>query len=283
MKRSMIPGIAILLILIAMPALGQHHTSNWIHRNATDTTVVRCWTDSLTWVAFPPNSMNMMMMPDSMYMRIDLMKMDSLHIFHDSTFIGWCRIQAGSDSMAFNMMNTDSISGTHNMMQFNMSMTCQFRWDSLMSDAKHRSWHPTGMKGWNGSSWVTIPGVSLSGNTGTFTSPQLYSAIAFVGSSTTTTGIADRQAAPREFSLYQNYPNPFNPSTTIKFAIPRLEFVALEVYNLLGQRVASLISESLPAGVYEIVWNAGNLPSGVYFYRLAAGKVVQANRLVLAK
>jgi hypothetical protein len=283
MKRSIIPGIAVLLILLAIPALGQHHTSNWIHRTATDTTVVRCWTDSLTWVALPPNSMNMMMMLDSMYMRIDLMKMDSLHILHDSTFIGWCRIQAGSDTMVFNMMNTDSISGTHNMMQFNMSMVCQFRWDSLMSDAKHRSWHPTGMKGWNGSSWVTMPGVSLSGNIGTFTSSQLYSAIAFVGASTTTTGIVDRQAAPREFSLYQNYPNPFNPSTTIKFAITRLEFVTLEVYSILGQRVASLVSESLPAGVFEIVWDAGNLPSGVYLYRLKAGDFVQANRLVFAK
>ena len=283
MKRSIIPGIAILLILLVMPALGQHHTSNWVHRTATDTTVVRCWADSLTWVAFPPNAMNMMMMPDSLYMRIDLMKIDSLFISHDSTFIGWCRILAGSDSTTFNMMNTDSISGTHNMMQFNMSMASHFRWDSLMSDAKHRSWHPTGMKGWNGSSWVTMPGVSLSGNIGTFTSPQLYSAIAFVGSSAGTTGIVDRQGVPGEFSLYQNYPNPFNPSTTIKFSIPRLEFVTLEVYNLLGQRVASLVSESLTAGVFEIVWNAGNLPSGIYFYRLKAGDFVQANRLVLAK
>jgi hypothetical protein len=227
--------------------------------------------------------MNMMMMPDSLYMRIDLMAMDSLRISHDSTFMGWCRIQAGSDSMGFNMMNTDSLSSIHNMMQFNMAMVCHLRWDSLMSDEKHRSWHPTGMKGWNGSSWVTMSGVSLSGNIGTFTNPQLYSAIAFVGSPTTTTGIAGRQIAPREFSLYQNYPNPFNPSTTIKFAIPRSAFVKLEVYNLLGQRVALLVSESLPAGAFEIVWNAGNLPSGAYFYRLQAGDVVQANRLVLAR
>jgi hypothetical protein len=283
MKHSLIAGIAILFVLLVNPAKGQHHTSNWIHRTATDTTVVRCWTDSLTWVALPPNSMNMMMMPDSMYMRIDLMKMDSLHIAHDSTFIGWCRVQAGTDSMRFDMMNTDSISGTHNMMQFNMAMACRFRWDSLMSDAKHRSWHPTGMKGWNGSSWVTMSGVTLSGNTASFTSPQLYSALAFVGSPVTVTGIVDRQTTPGEFSLYQNYPNPFNPSTTITFAIPQLAVVSLDVYNLLGQRVASLISKSLSAGVYNIAWNAGNLPSGVYFYRLEAGNFVQAKKLVLAR
>jgi hypothetical protein len=227
--------------------------------------------------------MNMMMMPDSMYMRIDLMRMDSLRIPHDSTFIGWCRIQAGSDSMGFNMMNTDSVSGTRNMMQFNMSMACHLRWDSLMSDAKHRSWHPTGMKGWNGSTWVMLPGATLSGNTGSFTSPQLYSAVAFVGAATTTTDVAGRQAAPDGFVLYQNYPNPFNPSTTITFAIPRLAFVTLEVYDLLGQRVALLASEVLPAGTFKIIWNAGDHPSGVYFYRLRAGDFVQANKLILSK
>jgi hypothetical protein len=225
----------------------------------------------------------MMMMPDSMYMRIDLMNMDSLHISHDSTFIGWCRVQAGTDSMRFNMMNTDSISGTHNMMQFNMAMACQLRWDSLMSDSKHRSWRPTGMKGWNGSSWVTMSGVTLSGNAALFTSPQLYSAFAFVGTPTTKTAIADRRTIPGEFTLYQNYPNPFNPSTTIKFAIPQADFVTLEVYNLLGQRVASLISETLPTGVYEIPFDAGILSSGAYIYRLAAGDFIQANRLVLTK
>jgi hypothetical protein len=282
MKRSTILGSAILLILLVMPALGQHHVSSWVHRTSTDTTIVRCWTDSLTAMAFPPNAMNMMM-PDSIYCRVDRMDMDSMYFPHDSTFIGWYRVQAGRDSMHFDMMNGDSVYGHQNMMQFMNATQCWFHWDSLMSDSVHRSWHPTGMKGWTGSGWVTMPVVSLSGNIGKFTSPQLYSAIAFVGSPTTTTGIVDRQATPREFSLYQNYPNPFNPSTTIKFAIPRLEFVTLEVYNLLGQRVASLVSESLSAGVFEITWNAGNLPSGVYFYILEAGNFVKANRLVLAK
>jgi len=185
--------------------------------------------------------------------------------------------------MHFDMMNGDSVNGHRNMMQLMNSAQCWFHWDSVMSDAKHRSWHATGMKGWNGSSWITIPGVSWTGNIGTFATPQLYSAVAFVGSPATATGMVDMQTTPEGFSLYQNYPNPFNPSTTITFAIPQLAVVSLDVYNLLGQRVASLISKSLSAGVYEIAWNAGNLPSGVYFYRLEAGSVVQAKQLVLAR
>jgi hypothetical protein len=283
MKRSTILGNAILLILLVVPAQGQHHTSNWIHRTATDTTVVRCWTDSLTWLALPPNAMNMMMMPDSMYMRIELMKMDSLHISHDSTFIGWCRVQAGTDSMRFNMMNTDSISGTHNMMQFNMAMACQFRWDSLMSDSKHRSWHLTGMKGWNGSSWLTMPGVSITENTVRFNSGQGFSALAFVGVPSSPTAVAAQRPGPLEFTLKQNYPNPFNPTTTIAFGLLQRARVRLTVYNALGEQVAELTNGEQDAGYHEVKFDGTGLSSGAYFYRIQAGDFLATKRLLLLK
>jgi hypothetical protein len=299
MKRLLIPGIAMLLVLLGTPAMSQHHMSNWVRRSATDTTIVRCWTDSLTWAALPPNSMNMMMMPDSLYMRVDIMKLDSLHFAHDSTFIGWCRIQAGSDSMHYNMMNTDSVSGTHNMMQFFMNTTCHFRWDSLMSDAKHRGWHPTGMKGWTGSAWVSMPGMSLSGNIWTFATSQLYSAVAFIGVPTSTTGVPDVQTTPETFSLDQNYPNPFNPTTTIRFTIagvvalsgaassgvegPGANAVRLVVYDILGREVAVLVNESKAPGNYEVKWDATNVSSGVYLYRLTAGDFIESRQMVLLK
>ena len=94
--------------------------------------------------------------------------------------------------------------------------------------------------------------------------------------------VADREI-PVELTLYPSYPNPFNPTTTISFAVPREEFVTLEVYNLLGQNVASLISARIASGYYEMHWNAGTLQSGVYFLRLGAGSVVHANKLILAK
>ncbi len=89
--------------------------------------------------------------------------------------------------------------------------------------------------------------------------------------------------APTAFQLKQNYPNPFNPSTTIEFAIPTAERVQLVVYNQLGQEVARLADEPLAAGNYQFVWDAGALPSGVYFYRLTAGAFSESKKFILMK
>jgi len=282
MNYSTVSGGLLALLLLAAPALAQHHMSNWVLRSATDTTIVQCRTDSLTAVAFPPNSMNMMMMPDSIYCRIDRMDMDSLHFPHDSMFIGWYRVQAGSDSMHFNMMNSDSMNGSHNMMQFMRNLSCQFHWDSLMADSAHRQWHPTGMKGWNGSGWVILGG-SMMGNTMFLASSQLYSVFAFIGSPSGAVSVADRQVIPGEFRLGQNYPNPFNPSTTIQFSLPRAESVSLKVFNSMGQEIATIVNGTRQAGNYTVTWDAGLVPSGVYFYRLSAGSFVQTKKFVLLR
>ena len=72
------------------------------------------------------------------------------------------------------------------------------------------------------------------------------------------------------FSLSQNYPNPFNPSTTIKFTIPEASFVTMSVYDMLGREVKNLVSENLNKGQYSVNFEASNLSSGVYYYRLNA-------------
>ena len=88
---------------------------------------------------------------------------------------------------------------------------------------------------------------------------------------------------PVAFELYQNYPNPFNPSTKIGFALPRESKVKLEVFNVLGERVAVLKDEIMPAGVHVVEFNATGLSSGVYFYRLTAGDFVDTKKMVLMK
>jgi hypothetical protein len=85
------------------------------------------------------------------------------------------------------------------------------------------------------------------------------------------------------FSLEQNYPNPFNPSTTISYQLPMTSNVELSIYNLLGQKVALLVSQRQAAGTYRIDWNAGDLPSGVYLYRLQAGSFSQMRKMALIK
>jgi hypothetical protein len=88
---------------------------------------------------------------------------------------------------------------------------------------------------------------------------------------------------PLTFALEQNYPNPFNPSTNIKYSVPENSFVKLSVYNLVGEEVSVLVNETVDAGFYDIAFNATNLPSGTYFYRLQTGNIVQTKKMVLMK
>jgi len=89
--------------------------------------------------------------------------------------------------------------------------------------------------------------------------------------------------APREFDLAQNFPNPFNPSTVIRYALPVRSHVLLTVHNLIGQVVATLVNGEQEAGVHEIRFQALTLSSGVYLYRLEAGKFVQTRKLTLIR
>ena len=88
---------------------------------------------------------------------------------------------------------------------------------------------------------------------------------------------------PGMFRLDQNFPNPFNPTTTISFVLPIQSHVTLSIYNLIGAKVATIIEENMPAGIYSRTWNAASFPSGVYFYQLRAGNFTQTKKLDLLK
>ncbi|TFB09054.1 T9SS type A sorting domain-containing protein [Candidatus Marinimicrobia bacterium MT.SAG.2] len=88
---------------------------------------------------------------------------------------------------------------------------------------------------------------------------------------------------PLTISLSQNYPNPFNPTTILEYSIPKSEEVSLIVYNLLGEEVVKLVNRRLDAGFHRVSWNASNMASGIYFYRLQAGDFVQTRKMVLLK
>jgi hypothetical protein len=93
---------------------------------------------------------------------------------------------------------------------------------------------------------------------------------------------------PEGYGLSQNYPNPFNPTTTIDYSLPRSEHVTLEVYNVSGQKVRTLIDEVMPAGNHSVEWDAlsdtgTKVASGVYLYRLTAGEVTSSKKMTLLK
>jgi hypothetical protein len=116
------------------------------------------------------------------------------------------------------------------------------------------------------------------------TSKYVYTQLAEIkGSTTLATAVRDEDLVPREIQLAQNYPNPFNPSTTLQFALTKSGQVTLEVFNVLGQRVATMVNETLSAGTYRLNFDASALSSGVYLYRLKAGDFVQTKKMVLMK
>ena len=81
--------------------------------------------------------------------------------------------------------------------------------------------------------------------------------------------------------MEQNYPNPFNPSTKISFSIPIKNNVELRIYNIIGKEIATLANGSFNAGSYDVIWDAQNISSGVYFYTLKVGSFKETRKMIM--
>ncbi len=96
-------------------------------------------------------------------------------------------------------------------------------------------------------------------------------------------GIDQSSLLPNEFYLEQNYPNPFNPQTTIRYAIPKPTNVKIVIYDIEGKKIDILNDGKHNAGYYEVIWNASNYSTGVYFYKIEAGNFVDIKKCILMK
>ena len=125
------------------------------------------------------------------------------------------------------------------------------------------------------SGWVAMPGIDIM-------------VTAYVSDLPVSVEAEHNDDLPLSFDLNQNYPNPFNPSTKISYQIPQTEFVTLEIYNALGEKVRTLVNEVQETGYYEVEWDAKNssgnqLSSGIYLYRLSAGNYINVMKMVLLR
>ncbi len=97
------------------------------------------------------------------------------------------------------------------------------------------------------------------------------------------TAVEDEIVIPEEYSLKQNYPNPFNPSTTIEYSLPEAGIVKVSIYNVLGQQITTLVNQFKSQGSHKVTFDAKNLPSGIYFYKMESNNFVQTKKLMLLK
>jgi hypothetical protein len=123
--------------------------------------------------------------------------------------------------------------------------------------------------------------------TGWASSPPAGTIVKFNGNLATAVD-TPQSTTPQIFILMQNYPNPFNPETRIKFQVPATGWIELEVFNMIGQHVATLLQGKRAAGEYELIWDGRNdlgqlVPSGIYLLSLRAGKLTQTRKMVLAR
>jgi len=127
----------------------------------------------------------------------------------------------------------------------------------------------------------TIPGSTVNAPVGY---PVLVSAEQiFVSTEVQLPTAVDDNQLVSSYNLEQNYPNPFNPSTSIRFSVPERSDVSLKVFDVLGNEVATLISETKEAGSYDVTFNSSNLASGMYLYTLKAGSFTSTKKMILMK
>ena len=143
-----------------------------------------------------------------------------------------------------------------------------------------------------GASWIVQPTVTENGLYGLyFNSDNFVYAGGLLGTMIKTIPTELRPSStsgnilevPEVVALHQNYPNPFNPTTTITFQVPQNAYTSLKVYDLLGREVAELINEAITPGTHAVPWNASDLASGMYFYRLEVGGFSETKRMMLLK
>ncbi|MDZ7723516.1 MAG: endo-1,4-beta-xylanase [candidate division KSB1 bacterium] len=113
--------------------------------------------------------------------------------------------------------------------------------------------------------------------------PALEWLRAYVDTASTGTHVAETEELPSEYKVYNNYPNPFNPSTQIMYDLPERSRVTLEVFDIKGRRIQTLVNEIKNAGSHRVTFNADRMPSGVYFYRLSADDFTRVKRMMLIK
>ncbi|MDP2884735.1 MAG: T9SS type A sorting domain-containing protein [Ignavibacteria bacterium] len=263
-------------------------SGRWMNRSIIDSVRIYCPTDSLSYMGFARGFMGSgmmgggMMWPDSLFGEFEQMHPDSLPGMTRGRSVMGFHMDAYNPQGA--MMMQGGAQG-HGGMGFQSGVRMRFRVhpDSLRIRGLVMS-QMTLLYLDTDNQWKTAAGQTIDPTSSSISiaSTNVYSYYALASSAAT--AVQDQvEGIPTGFSLGQNYPNPFNPSTTITFSIAQKGLATLKVYNSLGEQVASLVSQQLEPGTYNAQWNASNIASGVYLYRLEMNGLVLARKMLVVK
>ncbi len=268
--------------------IGHYFGGGWMHSNMTDSVRIHDPFDQDDWMQVNPGWHQMMghggMMPDSLFGRMlqlypeNIPDSEGQHIFAGFE-IGM--FTGGGQNM---MWQGGSCGG---MMSFASNADFQLHYNDIQMQGFNIDEKTIQAKYWDdqSNSWVTVSNAVLNpeSNTVRFSGSEVSNYVILTGQQVTAIRDNAGGIAVKSFTLNQNYPNPFNPATTIDFTLVANAHVQLNIYNVLGQRIATLINTRMAAGAHSIIFDGENLPSGTYFYELITGGKSQVKKMTLMK
>ena len=258
----------------------------WIHKNMTQTGHFFSPFDTTNWMEVSPGwyqgGMGGGMMPDSLYCQI-------LGVFPENVPNDSNQNTMAAFEVAMfypNGMNGMTSGGMGGHMNFNSNAKFQFHFNDSQSMGFIINSGSIKVKYWSNQNnqWIIAanPVINLADKTVSISQSEVSNF--YIVTSDKATGLIEgNRSVPGIFSLQQNYPNPFNPATTIEFSIKENAIVNLSVYNILGQKVTTLLNQQLGAGTHKVQFNASGLSSGIYFYKLSAGNEIRVMKMNLLK
>jgi len=263
-------------------------SGRWMQRGINDTTRAYCAIDSMSFAGFTRGFMGSgmmgsgMMWPDSLYFDFDAMHPDSLPAMQGRRSI------MGYHLDAFNpqgqMMMAGGYQG-HGSMGFQSQIRMRFHMNPDSLQKRGLTMSQVSLYYFDtDNQWKVVPNQAsdLPTYTISFSNATSYSYYALAPKGVTAVQTGEGMT-PSSFTLDQNFPNPFNPSTTITFSMSQKGFATLKVYNSLGEQVATLVSQQLEPGMYNARWNATNVASGGYLYRLEMNGSVMSRKMLVVK
>ena len=266
---------------------GGHMGGGWMHRNMTQPMQFNTPFDEMDWIEMNPGwhmgGGHHGGMQDSLFCQILETLPGSVNTIGDeNAFAGYEIDFFFAGMMGGGMGNMEC--GEH--MEFGSSANLQFHYTDTELQARNIDESTVQVKYWDthSNNWAIISGASLNmgNNTISFSTAAVGNFFILTGDSPTSVETS-ADLIVDDFQLLQNYPNPFNPATTIEFRVGKRMDISLSVFNLLGQKVADLVSGSLEPGNYKINFDATGLASGVYLYRLQSSENTISRKMQLLK